>query len=146
MKFNVKCVRNMLLRDGEVFTVRKWKSKTPFRVIKFEEKFYQVEKIKAVSGRKSIRGYVHKSGFDNVDDWWDAIRNFGALSGYLYHVTLMEDDRQVDFPEFKLRESVNRDLILMQELGDCDKFARQMSNEEYTNARQFLHSDDEQEA
>ena len=92
MKFNVKCVREMLLNSGEVFTVRKWKSKNRYGVTQFEGKFYQVEKIRAVSGSKSLRKYVRKSGFDNVNDWWSAIKNFDALRGQLYHVTLMEED------------------------------------------------------
>lgn len=147
MKFDVECVREMLLNSGEVFTVRKWKSRNKFRVVEFEGKIYLVEKIRAVSGIKSIRKYVRRSGFNNVDDWWDAIRNFSVLGGHLYHVTLMEDERQVDFPEFKLMKiSVNCDHLLMQELADCDKFAQQMSNEDYANARLFYHSDDEQEA
>ncbi len=140
MKFDVKCVREMLLSTGEVYTVRKWKSKGKYGVVYFEDTCYMYEKIKPVKGIKSIREYVHKSGFDNVDDWWGAIQKFDALRGYLYHITLMEEEAptQAVLP--------GTDEVLRQEMTDCDRFAGQMSNEEYANARQYFHSDDEQEA
>lgn len=120
MKFDVKCVREMLLSTGEVFTVRKWKSKGRYGVVDFEGKSYMYEKIKPVRGNKSIRGYVRKSGFDNVDEWWDAIKKFDALRGQLYHITLMEEEApmQAVLP--------GMDKMLGQEIEDCDRFIRTM--------------------
>lgn len=120
MKFDVKCVREILLSTGEVFTVRSWKSKGRYGVVEFEGRSYMFEKIKPVRGFKSIREYVHKSGFDNVDDWWGAIKKFDALQGQLYHVTLMEEEApvQVVLP--------GMDEVLRQELMECDRFIRQM--------------------
>lgn len=140
MKFDVECVRNYLLRNGEVFTVRKWKSKSKFRVIDFEGRGYMVERIKAVSGRRSILKYVRSSGFDNVDAWWSAIKKFDAMRGQLYHVTLLEDEVAVQ----EVLPGCND--VLAHELGECDNFRTEMSNKEYANARLYYQSDDEQEA
>ena len=144
MKFDVDCVRETLLSTGEVFTVRKWKSKDKYKVTEFEGRSYLVELVKTVRGIKSIRGFVHKSGFDNVDDWWTAIKKFGASRGHLYHVTLMEDEGEFssgDRAEFpKLEE------LLEMELEDCDRFMNTMSHEKYANGRLFYQSNDEQGA
>ena len=126
MKFDVKCVAEYLLNSNEVYTVRGFKSKNKFSVVEFEGKSYMRERIKAVVGQRSILNYVGQSGFDTVNQWWDAIKTFNVSNGHLYHVTLLEDETvQSGLPDF------NR--AIEQELADCDRFMTIMSNEEYAN-------------
>ena len=120
MKFDVKCVSEELLSTGEVYTVYSYDTKSKYSVIKFEGRSYMRENVKTVVGRKSILQYVRKSGFDNVNQWWDAIKENDALRGQLYHVTLIDGEDM--YPKQMVLPGL--DEVLAAELRDCDKFMR----------------------
>ena len=120
MKFDVKCVSEELLSTGEVYTVYSYDTKSKYSVVKFEGRSYMRENVKTVVGRKSILQYVRKSGFDNVNQWWDAIKENDALRGQLYHVTLIDGEDM--YPKQMVLPGL--DEVLAAELRDCDKFMR----------------------
>ncbi len=117
MKFDIEAVRNLLLRTGEVFTVRTWESRSRYSVTSFEGKSYMIEKVKNISDPKDLQGFIRKSGFNKAVDWWTAIKQFGATNGFLYHVTLIEDEvpDKSHIPYFT--------AVLETELRECDRFA-----------------------
>ncbi len=87
MKFDVKCVKDCLMNNGRVFTVRSWNGYAQESVVEVDgvgvcDKY----RVGRVSGIKSIEGYVKLSGFERVDEWWNAITGFGACNGYLFLV------------------------------------------------------------
>lgn len=87
MKFDVKCVKDCLVNKGRVFTVRSWSGSAQESVVEVDNvstcNKYRIGKI---SCKNDIAGYVKLSGFDNVDEWWNAISKFGANNGYLFLV------------------------------------------------------------
>jgi hypothetical protein len=36
---------------------------------------------------ESLEDFVHLSGFECALDWWNKIRSFGAVGGYMYHLS-----------------------------------------------------------
>ncbi len=87
MKFDVNCVKECLVNNGRVFTVRSWESYC-------QESYVDVDgvgkcrkiRISKVSQKEDIAPYVRLSGFDSVDEWWNKVRAFGAQEGFLFLV------------------------------------------------------------
>ena len=91
MKFDVKVVLDCLKLNSEVYTVRAWQSKLKYSVVEVNNVGSCVkEKISKVSSMQDIREYVHLSGFDSAQEWWDQVAKFGATDGWLYHVSVLE--------------------------------------------------------
>lgn len=85
MKFDVACVRDFLAKNGFVFTVRSYD---------LEDADVTVEGIGVCSRKKLINiesgvdliPFVHGSGFDVVEAWFEKICSYGAQKGVLYLV------------------------------------------------------------
>ena len=93
MKFDVSVVKACLVNKNQVFTVRKYKTGSKFSVTEVcDIGSCMVEKIKQVESMADLRGYLEFSGFVTLKQWWDKIVSFGAQNGWLYHVTVLEDE------------------------------------------------------
>ena len=87
MRFDVKCVKDCLVNNGRVFTVRFWEGYG-------QESYVDVDgvgmcrkiRISRVSCKEDIACYVKLSGFASVDEWWNKVLSFGAREGFLFMV------------------------------------------------------------
>lgn len=82
MKFNVKCVRDFLLKNGFVFTVRGYNYNS--NTFMFYDNFYSRYKIKNVKCKSDLEDFFKYSGFVSLDDWWKVICLFCKSNKYLY--------------------------------------------------------------
>ncbi len=123
MKFDVQCVRDCLVANGRVFTVRKWKS---YEVESFVEVSGVGEcrkvRIGAVRGMSDIARYVKLSGFATVEEWWGKVASFGACAGWLYLVTVLTRRKTRDAESIRERP---------------DKVAGQLMKEKYSSPADF---------
>ncbi len=87
LSFNVKCVRDCLLKNGRVFTVRSWKGYAQESIVEVDGigKCRKV-RIGNVSCKDDIARYVKLSGFGTVEEWWAKVCSFGAQNGFLFLV------------------------------------------------------------
>lgn len=91
MQFNVSCVKNCLVENKEVFTVRKYKSYGLVSAVKVEDiGMCRKEFIKIITDKKELLDYVKLSGFESLDDWFNKIRMFISENEtmYLYRVII----------------------------------------------------------
>lgn len=89
MRFDVKCVRECLIKNKVVFTVRRWKSYNVKEFINVDGVGVCVkERVREVHGIQDIKEFVGLSGFERVEDWWEKVKMFGACDGWLYRVEL----------------------------------------------------------
>ena len=91
--FNVPEVRSFLRKHGEVYTIRKSRS-TGLTKVYFGDKLVAIGYVRYVTDvtdKSIIKRYVSKSGFRNVDDWYNLAvklhRSRNALK--LYHVRII---------------------------------------------------------
>lgn len=89
MKFDVKVVKNCLLEEGEVYTVRGYRSHDRYAAVEVDNVDYIRERLHQVNTKQDIEGFLGLSGFDDLKEWWNKIEGFGAAGGYLYHVKLL---------------------------------------------------------
>lgn len=90
MKFDVKCVRNYLIKHKVVFTVRRggrYSGEVYVKDIGICYKKY----VRKINDIHDIKRYVKWSGFDSVEDWWSKIKMFNACAGYLYRVNVVNE-------------------------------------------------------
>ena len=89
MKFDLKNVKECLMKNGVVFTVRKWKSYGNVEFVNVEGVgVCRKERVQEVHGVEDVKEFVELSGFENVVDWWSKIKMFGACDGWLYKVSV----------------------------------------------------------
>ena len=92
MKFDVPVVKKCLIDCDQVYTVRKYEIHDKFSVTEVNNVgSCMVEKIMKVESMADLREFVPLSGFATLDQWWDKIVGFGAQNGWLYHVTILND-------------------------------------------------------
>lgn len=87
MQFNVPVVKNCLLKNHEVYTVRSYKSFDKFRAVDVDGVEFLCERMDVVERVEDLEDFVKLSGFDNALDWWNKICSFGAMGGYMYHLS-----------------------------------------------------------
>jgi len=93
MKFDVEVVLECLKINGEVFTVRSFSSKNKFSVVQVNNVGDCIkEKICKVESINDLIGYSHLSGFNSPLEWWNKIVEFGAQNGWLYRVSILDDE------------------------------------------------------
>ena len=86
MEFKVRCVRECLLREGRVFSVRRYYT--------YDDNVYVDDVgwcyrkiVKEVVSKDDLLRFVTWSGFATVDDWWKAILSFTSDERkWLYYV------------------------------------------------------------
>lgn len=99
MKFDVPEVRECLMKNGEVYTVRSFESCDRFTVVPVNNlPFCMKEKICKIDSIKDLVGYSHLSGFDSPLEWWDKIVEMKADNGWLYHVSVLEEEVFISSP------------------------------------------------
>ena len=87
MKFNVKCVRDCLLNNKVVFTVRSYLYDN--KESEFDGGKIKRFLIREVDCKEDLSDFVKLSGFDSVDEWWDKIVMFCRdKKKYLYLVLI----------------------------------------------------------
>lgn len=89
MKFDVEVVKNCLLKNKEVYTVRSYKSFDKFRVVDVDGVDYLCERMDVVERVEDLEDFVKLSGFEKALDWWNKIRSFSAVGGHMYYVSLL---------------------------------------------------------
>ncbi len=93
MEFKISVVKKCLIDCEMVYTVRKYRTKDKFTVTEVNNVgSCMVERIKMVESVDDIREFTPLSGFKSVYDWWDFVLQFNAVNGWLYHVTVLEDE------------------------------------------------------
>lgn len=93
MKFDVPVVLECLKRHSQVYTVRSWESKEEISVVNVKDVgFCTKEKICKVTDMRDLVTYVHHSGFQSAEEWWNKITEFKATDGWLYNVKLHPEE------------------------------------------------------
>ena len=78
MEFKVRCVRECLLREGYVYTVRGYKMSSEWVWVDDVGKCYR-KYVMEVKCKQDLERFVHKySGFTDIDSWWKVIEGFCA--------------------------------------------------------------------
>lgn len=100
MSFHVDCVRNHLVEHGFVYTMRKkevsygpikdtqWGKGGVVEVSGIGKCFVQLVSPTAVDNPSILEryGYVPHSGFETIGEWWEKVKAFKAVGGYLWLV------------------------------------------------------------
>ncbi|MGB8216250.1 MAG: hypothetical protein WCE94_03020 [Candidatus Methanoperedens sp.] len=90
MRFDVKCVRDCLVNNGVVFTVRSWEGYSPLSKVEVDDVgFCTKKRVIRVSRKEDLINYLSLSGFTSLDDWWAKITGFGACGGWLFEVRVV---------------------------------------------------------
>ena len=87
MEFKVRCVRECLLREGRVFTVRGYNMCNEYVEVDGVGRCFR-KHVMEVKSKEDLRivGYG-LSGFSSVDEWWRVIESFCAgRRKWLYYV------------------------------------------------------------
>ena len=99
MKFDVPEVLACLKANKEVYTVRAFESHNRFTVVPVNNlPDCLKEKIGKVDSIKDLVGYSHLSGFDSPLEWWEKIEEMKATDGWLYHVSVLEEEEFLPSP------------------------------------------------
>ncbi len=87
MRFDLKCVKDCLVKNKIVYTVRSWEGYSVISNVEVDGIGLCTKKrIMRVTGKEDLARYLSLSGFVSLDDWWAKIRSFGASSGWLFEV------------------------------------------------------------
>jgi hypothetical protein len=90
MKFDVKCVKDCLVDNGVVFTVRSWEGYSALSKVAVDDIGLCTKKrLLRVNRKEDLTQYLSLSGFVSLDDWWAKVRAFGACSGWLFEVRVI---------------------------------------------------------
>ena len=90
MQFDVKCVRDCLVTNGAVFTVRSWEGYSVLSKVKVDKVGLCTKKrVMRVTRKEDLTQYISLSGFTSLDDWWAKIASFGACGGWLFEVRVI---------------------------------------------------------
>jgi len=98
MRFDVQCVRECLVRERRVFTVRSYLLEGwHFRLVQVPGvgKCWR-ELVGEIRSKDDLAEYLPFSGFTSVDDWWRKIVGFcGGRRKWLYKVTVYTAGKEV---------------------------------------------------
>ncbi len=90
MRFDVKCVKDCLVKNKIVYTVRAWEGYSAVSKVEVDGVGLCTKKrITRVTRKEDLAQYVSLSGFGSLDDWWAKICSFGACSGWLFEVRVI---------------------------------------------------------
>ena len=90
MSFEVKEVREFLIRNGFVYSVRSYRRRNGFVFVERVGLCYR-KFVRFVECEEDLEKYVKWSGFENVDEWVEWIRRFRVRRGCLYRVNVVVD-------------------------------------------------------
>lgn len=77
MEFKVKCVRECLLANGRVYTVRGYDMWNEYVWVDNVGRCFR-HQVAEVKSKDDLVKFVKYSGFSSADDWWKAIQFFCA--------------------------------------------------------------------
>ncbi len=87
MRFDIKCVKECLVKNKIVYTVMSWEGYSVISNIEVDGVGPCTKKrIIQVTRKEDLAKYLSLSGFDSLEDWWAKIRSFGACDGWLFEV------------------------------------------------------------
>jgi len=89
MRFDIRCVRNCLVREGVVFTVRSYLVEGVHGRLVWVDGVGKCwrELVGEVTCKEDLVRFLGLSGFTCVDDWWNKIVGFcGVNQKWLYKV------------------------------------------------------------
>jgi hypothetical protein len=92
MKFVVRKVKECLVREGRVFSVRKWGGVGKESVV-FVEGVGVCEKrcVRRIEKKEELEEFVGLSGLRSVEEWWRWCVKFGCdKGGWLWEVRICE--------------------------------------------------------
>jgi len=90
MRFDVKCVKDCLVNNGVVFTVRSWEGYSASSKVEVDGIGLCMKKrIMRISNMFDLEPYVKLSGFVSPEQWWMKVCNFGACNGWLFEVRVI---------------------------------------------------------
>jgi len=83
-------LRQYLLENGKIFTVRKFKMDSRLVYLETGEKCKRLF-LKQINTREELKPFLSESGFSELKDWWSKIRRHIPPRGpfYLYQVNLI---------------------------------------------------------
>jgi hypothetical protein len=88
MEFSVRCVRQCLLREQMVYTVRGYDMSNDYVWVDDIGRCFR-RQVCVVENKQDLQRFVTLSGFATVDDWWRAIQGFCAgRRKWLYYVLI----------------------------------------------------------
>ncbi len=90
MRFDVKCVKDCLVKNKIVYTVRAWEGCSVISNVEVDGVGLCTKKrLMRVTRKEDLAQYLSLSGFVSLDDWWAKIRSFGACDGWLFEVRVI---------------------------------------------------------
>jgi hypothetical protein len=90
MRFDVKCVKDCLVNNSIVYTVRSWQGYKELSKVEVEGVGLCTKKrIIRVTKKEDLAQYLSLSGFNSLDEWWAKVRSFGACEGWLFEVRII---------------------------------------------------------
>ena len=88
MEFRVRRVRECLLREGRVYTVRGYDMYSEYVWVDGVGRCFR-RQVMEVNCKEDLVKFVRWSGFSSVDDWWRAIEVLcGGRRKWLYYAFL----------------------------------------------------------
>ena len=93
-------LRQFLLKNGKIFTVRKFKMKSSLVYVETGERCKRVF-LKQILAKDELEPYLKDSGFETLDAWWTKIEYHIPQQGpfYLYQVEILIADERLKHPK-----------------------------------------------
>lgn len=115
MRFDVPCVKECLVKNKIVYTVRSWQGYGLTSKVEVDRVGSCTKKrVLKVSRKEDLAKYLSLSGFSSLDEWWAKIRSFGACEGWLFEVKV--EERKLKCPQC----GELMPTLLLNDLNKCD--------------------------
>ncbi len=122
MRFDVKCVKECLVKNKIVYTVRSWEGYKELSKVEVDGiGLCTKRRVMRVTRKDDLARYLSLSGFRCIDDWWMKICSFGACNGWLFEVRVIPASSTPP-PEKRLKcPGCNESMLatLLQDLNGC---------------------------
>jgi hypothetical protein len=92
MRFVVRKVKECLVREGRVFSVRKWGGKGKWGMVWVEGVGVCVKVcVRRIERKEELEEFVGLSGLGGIEEWWRWCVKFGCgEGGWLWEVEVVE--------------------------------------------------------
>ena len=96
MFFNIKSVREFLINNGYVFTLRKKRFRIGRDMAVYGNYYIQtkigninIEKLEQIASPNQLSSYINESGLKDIEKWFGLATKLSGQKLYLYKVTLI---------------------------------------------------------
>ena len=90
MRFDIKCVKDCLVNNSVVFTVRSWEGYSVLSKVAVDGVGLCTKKrLIRVTRKEDLTQYLSLSGFGSIDYWWARVCRCGACGGWLFEVRVI---------------------------------------------------------